>query len=540
MKNYKRCFLLSLPVGFLFAFCFVIGANVESTGYLDLSNKTIFLDFFAKLLLFTCITFFTWAFGGQWLSKITTKIKLSKAGVFLTKHSDFTLPFMGKVLILLFLWMPVFLSIFPGAFAYDAYDEWMQVKEGAITSHHPVLHVLLVGYCLEFAHTLFHSYNAGIAIYTILQMFLLAVIFSYAISFLKRYGTPSWIRALILLYWGISPTIQLFAVSVTKDTLFSGAFLIFLLSLIDIKYKTEEFLHSKRRQVIFVLSALGTMILRNNGLYVVIIILALMCIIFRKQWKQLLPLFACIVAVYFVYTGPFYSLLNVKAGGIQEMFSVPLQQMARTYNYSYDELAPDEKEMLEALIPKEDLEAYRPRVADFVKTNFNSDVFDADKVGYLKLWIKWGIEHPLTYVNSFLINTVDFWCPSTIVDGYEWGNGETHYFDYNVNIPGDRIVLLPKVHEYYSNLSSDRETAENLIFQLFMNPGVYLLVFVYLGGFFLYKKQPALGLPWVAVMLSWLTVLLGPIALVRYVLIFYFAVPIFIFLPRYTPKIDQM
>lgn len=528
MKKYGRCMLLSLLVGVIFAFSFEIGYRIENIGYLDFSDATLFINLMWKTLLFSIIIFFLWQFGGSFATRIKEKSGTTKAGAFFIKHKDFSLPFWGRVLLLLLLWLPVFLSIFPGAFAYDAHNEWMQVKEGIITSHHPVLHVLLVGYCLEFAYAAFGSYNVGIAIYTIIQMVLLATIFSYTLSFLKRYGIPSYARALMLLYFGCSPVVQLFAVSVTKDTLFAGAFLLFLLCLIDMRCETAEFFQRKSRQFLFVLSALGTMILRNNGLYVVIIMLFLICILYRAWWKRLLPAILSIAAIYCIYIGPVYGLLNVEAGGMQEMFSVPLQQMARTYNYDYDGLAPGEREKLEALIPKEDLEAYRPKVADFVKTNFKSDVFEADKAGYMKLWAKWGLEHPLTYINSFLINTVDFWYPKAIVDGYEYGGGETDYFDYSVNEPGTRIAMLPNVHAFYEKLSTDRATAQNPIVQLLMNPGVYLLLFVYIGGYFWFKKRKVFFLPWLAVMLSWLTVLLGPIALIRYVLIFYFALPVFL------------
>lgn len=41
--------------------------------------------------------------------------------------------------ILMLCWLSALLSIVPGAFSYDAYAEWEQVRTGMITSHHPVL-----------------------------------------------------------------------------------------------------------------------------------------------------------------------------------------------------------------------------------------------------------------------------------------------------------------------------------------------------------------------------------------------------------------
>ncbi len=524
MKEKKRCMVFSILIGLLFAFCCATGAVMEGNG----GGTTWIITFLGIGSGVALLTFLLWQFGNAGLDNLYGTVKDSRFICFLMKHRDFTLPFWIKVLLFVLLWTPAWLSIFPGAFAYDAYDEWMQVREQALTAHHPVLHVLWVGYCVEGAYRLFGSYNVGIAIYTISQMMMLACVFAYVLSFLRRYGLPAWARGLMMLFWGLSPVVQLFAVSVTKDTLFAGAFLVFLLSLVDLKCRREEFLGKRSRKITFIISALGTMILRNNGLYVVLIILGILVVFYRKEWKRLLGPMIAILAIYWLYVGPFYSALGIQKGGIQEMFSVPLQQMARVYKYNYEELAAEDIVKLEELIPIEDLQAYRPKVADFVKTNFRSEVFHADKAGYLKLWLKWGLKYPMTYVKSFLIMTVDYWYPGATVDGYEWGDGDTDYFDYSVNTPGERIYMFPQMHAYYKSLSKDWDTAQNPLVKVVMNPGVYFMLFLYMGAYFGYKRENRFWLPWIAVMLSWLTVLLGPIALVRYVLIFYFAMPVFV------------
>ena len=42
-------------------------------------------------------------------------------------------------------WLPVWLALYPGAFAYDAEFAYEQIRTGALTSHHPVLHTLILG-----------------------------------------------------------------------------------------------------------------------------------------------------------------------------------------------------------------------------------------------------------------------------------------------------------------------------------------------------------------------------------------------------------
>ena len=201
-------------------------------------------------------------------------------------------------------------------------------------------------------------------------------------------------------------------------------------------------------------------------------------------------------ALYGAYVGPLYSVLHVSPGGVEETLSVPLQQMARVHKYEYESLESQDLELLYRAVPKENLDSYRATVSDYVKKGFIREGFEENKQELFILWCKWGIEHPLIYLNSFLSE------------------------------PGEEIILLPGVHEYYEAISLDPEVQRRPFRFLVLSPGWYLLmtamIFVYLWR----CRRSAFLLAGVMFLLSFLTVLAGPMALVRYVLIFYFAFPI--------------
>lgn len=526
MKKYRRTIAISFLVGAIAAFCFEVGARIGAEGAQRLAGSEILVRTVLKTILYSILVFASWTVLPYLYRKIRSDKRMAVFFAFLDKADRFTMPFWVRMLLLLIMWLPVFLSIFPGAFAYDAPTEWEQFVSGQITTHHPVMHTLLIGACLEGANALFGSYNAGIAIYTVLQMVAMAAVFSYTISFMKRYRVPVLMRGFALLFFGVSPVVHLFVVSSTKDTLFTGAFLLFLLSLIDFGCHREEFAEKKTRQVLFVLSAIGTMFLRNNGLYIVLAVLVVMLICGKGVRKKMLVLFCFIGVFYAVFTGPVYKVLGVEKGGIQEMFSVPLQQMARTYMHEATTLKAEDVAMLEALIPKEDLNSYLPTLADNVKRNFRQEVFEGNKIGYLKLWIKWGVEHPVTYITSFLINTSDFWYPFAIVDGYDPGRESIDYFRYSVGYPGKRVEMLPQIHEMYRALSEDRSASEIPGIFLLISPGWYLLLTLYFCAAFWNRRRKEYLPVCVALAVSEITVLLGPIAQVRYVLILFFAFPL--------------
>ncbi|MDE6640141.1 MAG: hypothetical protein K2K63_06435 [Acetatifactor sp.] len=431
-----------------------------------------------------------------------------------------------SVLFLILCWLPEYLSLFPGAFSYDAYDEWQQVVSGYITAHHPVIHVLVLGYLVEWGHSLTGSYNAGIACYSILQMLLLANTFAFTVRFLHRRKLPIMAQLVILLFYGISPVVQMFSTCATKDTLFAASQLLFMLCLLHFCLEREQFFSDQATRISFILSALGTMILRNNGLYIVLIVLVIFLILSRERLRQAIWIAAAIAACYILYIGPFYRVLNVTSGGVEEMMSVPIQQLARVHKYDYDDLTVEDKRLLYQILPKEALDNYRSTVSDFVKKDFQRDAFSQNKYAFFKLWLKLGIKHPFVYVNSFLINTVDFWYPFAIIDGYQ--NGYANYFDYRVAEPGTYVEILPRVHMFYESLSFDKETQEKPFIFLLLSPGWYWVVFFVLFAYFWYRKQwwklIVLSVP----LLNTLTVLLGPMALARYVLILFYGAPLYI------------
>lgn len=517
IKNGRKI-LFALVLGVVISFCYAAGYFLEAYDSLNLMSREFYLRWSVEAVLITGILYLIWELADRYGKRILASEFVSKI--------KFKLPYWLCVLILFLCWVPAWLSVFPGAFAYDALTEWEQVRDGMITSHHPVLHVLWVGGLLEGMHGIAGSYNLGIGVYTCMQMFLLACALAYTISFLKEFNLPDVFCWLALLFYGLSPVVQLFAISTTKDVLFSAAQLLFLLSLIRFCCRREEFFQSKRQLACFGIFAFLTMILRNNGFYIVVVMLVFMAFACKNYWKKFLPLLLGIGIAYGLYAGPFYSVLHVEKGGIQEMLSVPIQQMARVHQYDYDSLEEQDLELLYSILPKEYLDSYRPTVSDFVKKGFRQDVYQEQKAEIVKLWCKWGMEHPLTYINSFLINTVDFWYPGAVVDGYRDAYGRSCYFDYQVDEPGEEIILLPGVHKYYEAISFDGRVQKAPFAFLVLSPGWYLVVTMVVFGYLWRCKKREFWLLALMFLLTMLTVLLGPVALVRYVLIFYYGFPV--------------
>lgn len=525
--------------GIVISFCYVAGKPLDLYDSLNLQEKAFYGKWLLTAAAVSLLLFFLW----EVLDKLRQKEWLSR-----WKRPDWwkgRLPFFICMAVLFLAWLPALLSLFPGAFAYDAYEEWQQVHNGAITAHHPVLHVLILGGLVESFYKMTGSYNVGIAVYTIAQMLVMSFLLTLSIRKMGRLKMPGILQAAALLFFALSPVTQLFAISATKDVVFTGVELLFFLNVTE-ACKEKEYLAKRSNRASFAVTAFFTMILRNNGFYIVLatlVFLALAAVlgkkrkdILRKYGKQLLQILAGIFIPYLIYVGPFYSLLGVTPGGMEEMLSVPLQQMARVYHYEQASLEQEEIELLCTVVEPEQLEQYRATVSDFVKKGFQKEAFQENKSAFIKLWVKWGVAHPLIYVNSFLINTVDAWYPNAVVDGYRHGDGRSSYFDYQVDTPGTEIVLLKRAHDYYAEISLDNDAQRAPLAFLVLSPGWYFVLtfgcFLYIGRNRCYSRL----FSGVILALHFATVLLGPMALVRYMLIFYYGFPSFLGLALERPE----
>lgn len=314
MQKEKRTVIGALTLGIFLALCCEIGRIIDSPEEMSLSNAAFYFNLCWKTFSIASLLWISW----RMLQKAAQG---AKQKVYSEKKSRILSSFWGRTILFLIMWTPSLLAVFPGAFAYDAAEQWRQVREWDLDSIHPIAHTLLVGGCLEGGTQLFGSYNAGIFLYTILQMFVLALIFSESIAFLERYRVRNSIRVAAFLFWGLSPVVQLFVVCTTKDIYFSGVMLILFLCLVDYSCKKESFLSSNVKKAVFVMSAFGVAVLRNNGLYIMLIILPMMFFLENKKEskRKLCPLLTVISALCILYLGPLYGILGVDNAGGQQI-----------------------------------------------------------------------------------------------------------------------------------------------------------------------------------------------------------------------------
>ena len=529
----RRRWILPGLFGTAFSFCMITGVQLDTRESVPFTDPLMWLAILAGAVVMTLSVRYFWdLIDGKQRERAVSRQKEGEATdqgeKRWNKFSGWLLP---SALIFV-MYLPVFLAVYPGFFVYDAQDELMQVVTRSFSTHHPLVHVLMLGGIIQLVHKLTGSYNAGIACYTVFQMLVMAGIFGWCIRKLEKWGVGKGYRILTTLYFGLCPVLVMFSLCSAKDGLFAGMLLIMTILLTELFKAPEEFWKQKGKLLLLLAASLGMMLLRHNGFYAFAVFSVLTVIYLKKDRKKAALYFGGILATYLVVSAGLTGILRADASENQEMLTVPISQMARVYQNRKEELPPEEKELLYQYLPQEALEHYTPKVSDGVKVHFHNQAYEADRGSFLKLWLKWGTENPFTYLNAWFMTSYGFWYPDTVIDVYRGNTVFTYtyedssYFGYEVEQPGTRQSKLPWLSEIYRRMSLEIFQQRIPVVSMLFSPGFLFWMSAFILCFWGYHGRWKKVMALMPVMLCWLTVLLGPTYLTRYVVYLWAVLPV--------------
>ncbi len=303
--------------------------------------------------------------------------------------------FFGCAAILLLCWLPVFLAFYPGLFTYDVSWQYLMYQTGEFSTHHPLLHTLLIGGLMDFGRSVLGYPVKGIVLYSLLQMGLMALAHANAIRFLYQKRAPKWLCLGMLALGCVMPFHSLLAISTTKDTLFAGAVMTLCVMLADCVLEPEK-LRKPWWLLGFVLCGMMVGMLRNNGFVCLLAVCAIglfALMIRRGQGKRLIALGLAALALSSLGKSALQAVTGAEDGAMSEMLSVPVQQLARAYVLTEDERKPEIVGYLS------NAAAYAPTISDPVKNPFTPEA--SDLPGFLRLWLDVGLRHPVVYLDAF-------------------------------------------------------------------------------------------------------------------------------------------
>ncbi len=518
-KTSKRKRIYAGILSFLFSFFQVVGYNCLHFDYSYLNHLSTFLYIFSlmPLIYILSLLFFD----------IKIKKSISKKPV---KILDNKYAFIIIFFLIIISWLPILISFYPGNFSYDAGTQLRMVVNHNITKYHPVIHTLLLSETILFGKNIFASYKIGIFFYSILQICIMASIFSYTIIFLHKKKLPTTLLVVLLGIYMFLPTHSIFSFTTTKDIIFSGIFVLFLLRLINLAENPKTFFKSKKEIIYLTTLLFLLLIFRNNMFYAVLITLPYTLIIYKKHFKKLLLIFFCSILLYISYNFTLTKAFSIPNGPRIEAFSVVLQQVARSYHK--EKLPKSNKRQIENLFNNQAIKNYNSHISDPIKSEFKSDVLLANKMEYLNLYFYLLKKYPLTCLDSIL-NTIYpfFYLQDKLPDPNTRTYIEITCLDEkNIMRKSKCKKNIPAIYNLYNNLVNNATYQKNILLNILMNMAIYVWILIAVSIYLLANKKYryfTVLLPLISLLL---TNLLGPVAIVRYAYPMFCALPIFFYL----------
>lgn len=516
----KKRAVYSACLAIFFAGIFVVGAQIEYLEAISWTGETIL-----KIVLLAAFLFPVFILLFYVVTEYESK-ETERKTVFWKKWKIY--------LIIVLFWGIAYLALFPGIYDYDSIVQTRQfLVSGNISAHHPVIHSFLLSAFLEFGKILFNSYEIGLGIYSLLQLLFLAYA-AMQISWRLLKKNRKRLFVFSMLFYALFPVHYIMAVWATKDVIFTALFVLVSLSMIDMIDNSSGFWEKKSSLIRFVVLTVLMCAFRNNGVYALLLLLPICFFCFKEKRGRVILLLVVSIGIYFGYQNVLLPAAGVAPGNMREMMSVPCQQLAKVYVENPSVYTEEEKQSLLELIPEENIMnyQYRSMIGDVTKNYFDTEAFQSNPGKYIRLYINIGLKSPRKYVEAFLENSCGFWYPNK---SYPDGRMYHPYMEFDMADPSmyggdyiylERYSLFPQYESVLKKIISDTAWENLPLVSNFFVPGTYFAVLVFAVVVCFCKKNYRqlliLGF-WGGL---WFTLLISPVALIRYAYPVVFCLPV--------------
>ena len=441
----------------------------------------------------------------------------------------------GAFLVLMFCYGLMFLVEYPGSFTYDTVYQVYQFASNSYSTFHPLLHTLLIQFCVSF-YDLFNSMELCGALYSLIQLTIVSFCFAQACASLSR-SVSRLAARLSLAFFALYPTHLIFACSCTKDVLFSAFLTVFL----ALSFEEISGGLTYRRLVLMLVSGVLACLLRNNMVYAMVVWAALL-LLARRPLRRVALCTVLSIALGMGANAGLKAATNADNGKIVEMCTVPIQQLARVRLYAPEKLDAWEIEVIDAVFTDDLYKKYDPTISDPIKYNMKDGVFEENFSDFMKVWASVGKKCPQMYLEAFLCTALPALYPYReykVTPKYIEISG-----DYGLTRPyGLQPFARPRrfaaartwLEEHIFDTGADDVPLVRWLFNIgfiFWLLLLFVLYDMYCGR---WKRVLLCMLP----VLLWGTYLLGPVIQGRYLYPFICMLPLFVFRRRAMAQSDK-
>lgn len=519
----RRLRCVSYSVGLFFSACTLIGGQVRREGaFGDFSWGGLFEQLFLLMLLGI-------AYGAALtlVYQAMQRLQERRGVAETTKRESLFSRLSGNWLILflffMICWIPAWLAFWPGCFSYDSITQFYTYLDNMHNSHHPLLHTQMLGFfmLLGIDNDPNGIANTGLALYSAVQMVLTAAIVAYGCRWLRQRKTPVVLRISVVLLFGLLPFYGLWTFNAQKDILFGGLVLLFLMELADLWREPERVLKSPLRIVKFALITILMLLFRNNGIYALVLLMPFAIGWAKKARLRTTGLLAGCMVAYFAANAALIAVTEATVPSQIEILSIPLQQIARTLRDNPQAIEQDTDGVIETLYEVNPGDIYHPAIADPVKWTADSSYIDEMLPQLFSLWGRLGLQYPKAYLEAFFVQNAPYYLP---------GAEMLYHIDPIVvqmdYFPIEEHSYLPELRSLYGEYDKSLTYLGLPLIRLLSDTAFQVWICIALLGYAVYKKQRKWMVCLTFLLAIWFTCLLGPVALIRYMLGFFYSIPV--------------
>lgn len=261
----------------------------------------------------------------------------------------------------------------------------------------------------------------------------------------------------MMAFYALHPVFSVMSVSMTKDTLFAAAVLVFSLKTWEMIETPASFFANRRTCAFYVVLGVGSSLLRNNGVFALLLMFPALLITLRGFRRRVMRLYLFCGLGCAAVMGMLTLALHPESLPSFQLYSLPAQQLVRAYN-SGTMSEEDQAEIRSWYLNDYGLVIHE-HLADSAKGNLDQSLLQGNGGEFLALWARHAKTYAHEYLEAFLMLNVGSWYPddlshSTIYPDVSYNDkGYLQLQEYDGSEYGiETKSFLPAVRDFYERI----------------------------------------------------------------------------------------
>ena len=370
-----------------------------------------------------------------------------------------------------------------------------------MATQHPIFYNMSIYIPYKIFYKIFSNMNFAFFLLSFSQLLICSTVITIILKWFDKTFKNRNLTIFLSLYYIFVPIIADYNVTIIKDSIFNIIMLANIPILYNIIVSNCNWFRDKKNIILTTTVFSLTVLIRNNGLYIVLFTITILIFVYKKYLKNWLVL---ILTVIIISRIPNIIIPNKTL--FQEKVGILMQQMAYTY-FVNGKMSNDDKSYIEKWFKTSNVkDHYSPYFVDEIKWNsdFDRTYMNNHKKEFIKSYINLLPNNFESYTKSYLLATYGNWGLT------KFSNIQSRFLgldcsDQDASRPFSQLhreIIFPYFIQNF--LERAYET-----FVIYLGSGVCLWVLLYGVAFLIYKENTKMILLSVPVIGNFITLMLA-------------------------------